>query len=439
MRRRLDELPGEFAAAEDEVAGALAPFDAELRAAWVSVRARRERVVATGSAQLSERAFAARFWVPAAAVGAIRSAVREADPAAVVSTVPARRWGASPPVLLHNARVFRPYERLVSFLSWPSPGGIDPTGLMGAVLPVLFGIMVGDIGYGLLLAAVGVLLRRRMATRSPAVGDIGRILTLGGVWAAVFGVLFGEMFGDLGKALFGLPALWFYRGGPDALTPLLAFVIGVGAAHLVLGLLIGLWLAARERHVPHLLERGGTLLVLGGLFAVAGVAVSQLPDTALPPALAAVIVGLVLAGWAHGPLGILLGPLEVVGRIGNVLSYLRLAAVGLASAYLAVVANELGRQAPLLLGIVVAAFFHALNLALASFTPMIQALRLHYVEFFGTFQDGDGRPFRPLGADLPPVIDTDTADAAVSSPVGDDTALPAGHHAGRPEPAGTTR
>jgi len=354
--------------------------------------------------------------------------------------VPARRWGGRPPVLLHNVRLFRPYERLVSFLSWPSPGGIDPTGLMGAVLPVLFGIMVGDIGYGLLLVAAGTLLRRRTAARSPAVADIGRILSLGGVWAAVFGALFGELFGDLGHALFGLPALWFYRGGPDALTPLLAFVIGVGAAHLVLGLLIGLWLAARERHVPHLLERGGTLLVLGGLFAVAGVAVSRLPGATLPPALAAVVVGLVLAGWAYGPLGILLGPLEVVGRIGNVLSYLRLAAVGLASAYLAVVANELGRQAPLLLGIVVAAFFHALNLALAAFTPMIQALRLHYVEFFGTFQDDDdGRPFRPLGADLPPVLDTGLPHAALSSPAGDDTALPAGDHAGRPEPAGTTR
>jgi V/A-type H+-transporting ATPase subunit I len=438
MRRRLDELPGLLAAAEDEVADALAPFDAELRAAVVSVRARRERVVAAGSAQQSERAFAARFWVPAAAVAAVRSAVREADPAAVVSTVPTRRWGGRPPVLLHNARVFRPYERLVSFLSWPSPGEIDPTGLMGAVLPVLFGIMVGDIGYGLLLVAAGVLLRRRMAARSPAVADIGRILSLGGAWATVFGALFGELFGDLGEALFGLPALWFYRAGPDALTPLLAFVIGVGAAHLVLGLLIGLWLAARERNVPHLLERGGTLLVLGGLFAVAGVAVSQLPGATLPPALAAVIVGLVLAGWAHGPLGILLGPLEVVGRIGNVLSYLRLAAVGLASAYLAVVANELGRQAPLLLGIVVAAFFHALNLALAAFTPMIQALRLHYVEFFGTFQDGDGRPFHPLGADLPPVLDTDTP-AATRSSAACDTALPAADEVGRPEPAGTTR
>ena len=81
----------------------------------------------------------------------------------------------------------------------------------------------------------------------------------------------------------------------------------------------------------------------------------------------------------------------------GVLSYLRLAAVGLASAYLAIVANELGSAGPIWMGLLIAAFFHALNLALAAFSPMIQALRLHYVEFFSKFVIGGGRPFRPFG------------------------------------------
>ena len=98
-----------------------------------------------------------------------------------------------------------------------------------------------------------------------------------------------------------------------------------------------------------------------------------------------------------GALGLITGPLESAGQARHVLSYLRLAAVGLASAHLASVANELATVGPIWMGFVVAAFFHALNLALASFSPMIQALRLHYVEFFGTFLTGGGRAFAPFG------------------------------------------
>ena len=75
----------------------------------------------------------------------------------------------------------------------------------------------------------------------------------------------------------------------------------------------------------------------------------------------------------------------------------RIAAVGLASAHLANVANELGSVGPIWIGIFIATFFHALTLALAAFSPMIQSLRLQYVEFFGAFFVGGGRPFTPFG------------------------------------------
>jgi len=119
-------------------------------------------------------------------------------------------------------------------------------------------------------------------------------------------------------------------------------------------------------------------------------------------AMAAVAAGLVLLIAGRGALGLVMGPLELVGTFGNVLSYLRLAAVGLASTYLAMVANELTVVGPIWLGVFVGVFFHTLNLALASFSPMIQALRLHYVEFFSKFYEGGGRPFRPFGARVAP-------------------------------------
>jgi V/A-type H+-transporting ATPase subunit I len=97
-----------------------------------------------------------------------------------------------------------------------------------------------------------------------------------------------------------------------------------------------------------------------------------------------------------------MGPLELVGTLGNVLSYLRLAAVGLASTYLAMVANELSVIGPIWLGVFAGLFFHSLNLALSSFSPMIQALRLHYFEIFSKYYEGGGKPFRPFGAPVTP-------------------------------------
>ncbi|WNV77809.1 V-type ATPase 116kDa subunit family protein [Geodermatophilus sp. DSM 44513] len=401
MQARLAALPGELAQAEAAVREALAPAVPALRLARGVLAARAERRAAAAHADLGERTFALRAWTPRAHVTAVADALTGLDRPVVVAEVRARERVGTPPTLLRNSRLFRPFERLVGFLSWPGQGGLDPTGLMAVVLPLLFGIMVGDVGYGVLLVAIGWWARRRWGRRSQVADDAGRILVAGGAWSVVFGALYGELFGDLGRYALGMPALWFYRGGPDALTPLLLFVLGVGVAHVVLGLLLGLWTAVRERHGGHVAERLGTLLVLCGLFALAGVAVQALPGGAVPPAVAAVVVGIVLTSVVHGALGALLGPLEVIGAIGNVLSYLRLAAVGLASVYLAVVANELARQAPLLLGLVIAVFFHALNLALAAFSPMVQALRLHYVEFFGTFYEGGGRAFAPLGAGLP--------------------------------------
>ncbi len=98
-------------------------------------------------------------------------------------------------------------------------------------------------------------------------------------------------------------------------------------------------------------------------------------------------------GW----LGLLLGPIEFIGVIGNIMSYLRIAAIGLASVYLAKVANELaGLAGNLIVGIIIAVLIHALNLVMGVFSPTIQSLRLHYVEFFRKFYEGGGRPYEPF-------------------------------------------
>jgi V/A-type H+-transporting ATPase subunit I len=109
----------------------------------------------------------------------------------------------------------------------------------------------------------------------------------------------------------------------------------------------------------------------------------------------------VLLGASVGWIGILLGPVEFIGLIGNLLSYLRIAAIGLTSIYLAQVANDVaGKLGNLIVGAVVAILIHALNLVMGAFSPTIHSLRLHYVEFFRKFYQGGGRPYQPFKSRL---------------------------------------
>jgi V/A-type H+-transporting ATPase subunit I len=220
---------------------------------------------------------------------------------------------------------------------------------------------------------------------------------MGAGFAILWGLVFGEFFGPLGHSL-GLRPLWRERSDPEALAPLLIFTLAIGAAHITLGLVLGIWQAWRERHTHELWERAGMLVGLCGLFLLVAVAAQQLPPGWATPGLVAVLVGLVLLIRGLGSVGVLMAPVELLGTVGNVLSYLRLAAIGLASVFLAVVAHEMaGRIGVVWLGAIVALLFNALNIAMGAFSPSIHALRLHYVEFFSKFYEQGGLPFQPLG------------------------------------------
>jgi V/A-type H+-transporting ATPase subunit I len=395
MERRLEEIPEELASTSDELRNLLAPRAPGWRAARAALTAELDQVEAIEQVGETRRAFVVVGWTPRRELARLRHELDGTASGELALEVLAE-GNAEPPVLLANWSLVRPFELLVRLFDLPRSRALDPTLLMALFLPLMVGVMVGDIGYGVVLLGLSLFARKRFGARSQAVRDLARVFFAGALWAVVFGFLFGEAFGDIGHRL-GLPALWIYRGGPDAVEPLLVFSVVLGAVHVVLGLTLGLWEATRARRSAELLERSGSLLALFGVFALAGVAVDRLASLALLPAAAAIVVGLTFSIVPRGALGLIVGPLEFVGTLGNILSYLRVGAVGLASAYLALVANQLGALGPIWLGLFVALFFHVLNLALASFSPMIQALRLHYVEFFSKFYEGGGQPFRPFG------------------------------------------
>jgi V/A-type H+/Na+-transporting ATPase subunit I len=397
MQRRLEEIPAALAATEADRRKVLLPHVPRLTAIRASIVAELERLEATERLGATRRGFLASCWIPRDQVARLRTQL-DSHPRPIVVEEVATAWrDPAAPVLMRNARLARPFEPLVRFLDLPRAGSVDPTLLMTLGLPLMFGAMVGDVGYGVLLLAAALLVRRLRPSPGPELASLTWLLLAGAGWSIVFGVLFGEFFGDLGQRMIGDWAVWQYRADAAALEPLLLLAVLVGAAHVVLGLTIGAWQAVQSREYRTLLDKLGMLLALGGVFGVAGQVAGRLPPAAAIPSAAAIILGLALVMSLHGALGVATGPLDFLGRIGNILSYLRLAAVGLASAHLAGVANELGTIGPIWMGVFVAAVFHILNLALASFSPTIQALRLHYVEFFGAFFIGGGLAFKPFG------------------------------------------
>lgn len=343
----------------------------------------------------TDMTFVVAGWVPAAEFDRVRSTLQDDIGEAILvrqlPKTPAMKKLA--PVMLHNPVPARPFESLVKLLALPRYGHIDPTRLMALFLPIFFGMILGDIGYGALLLAISLWLMRRY--RRGVAHDILVILAMGSAWAVIFGLLYGELFGTLGEKL-GLYPLWFDRASAENVAGLMMMTLLIGSVHVTLGLLLGIWEGIKDRSRSHLLERGGMLVGLIALFLIVGVLAELLPDALMTPALVTLIIGIALLGASLGWLGILMGPIEFIGLVGNILSYLRIAAIGLASVYLAKVANDVaGIAGNIIVGVILALLIHSLNLVLGAFSPTIHSLRLHYVEFFRKFYEGGGRPYVP--------------------------------------------
>lgn len=337
--------------------------------------------------------FALAAWVPAARVDELRAALAEFTP---VLRVREPGPADNPPTLLHASAALSGAQALVTFYTTPGYFTWDPAVVVLLAFAAMFAMIVADAGYGLLFALACVPLWRGM--------DKGVRVVVGSVVAATiaYGVVVGCYFGvePAPSSMLGrLRAL-------DAAEPraMMAISVVIGVVHLVVANGAN---ALRLRSCASLAPIGWILVLLGGL--LAGASVTGYLPGATTVGLSGVALGLVLvAGFSATRVGPaarvragLMALTKLTAAFGDMLSYLRLFALGLASGALAAAFNDLAAQSRDALGgvgIAVAGVVllvgHALNLVLALISGAVHGLRLNYIEFFGWGLPEEGRPFR---------------------------------------------
>ena len=330
-------------------------------------------------------------WVPVSRVDDLRRALAaDVGQLGIVLERDTSPTAPDAPVAMQNGPVLRAFESLASFVAVPRYGTIDPTPLLGLTLPAFIGLMVGDAGYALVMLVLLLLAHRRWRD-APLIRTVWPIGLATICATAIFGVLFGEYFGETGRRILGVHPLWLERR--ESVLALLILALSIGVGQVSLGLVLGIVNARQLHHRGEVINRAALLAsVVAGVVLLAAVSGFVPGELALVAAsslgLAAVILVLTVG---------ISGPIELLGAFGNILSYARLMAIGLAGVMLALVADRLGALAPnVLAGLLVAVVLHGLNLTLGVFDASIQGLRLHYVEFFSKFVEPGGARYAPF-------------------------------------------
>ncbi len=375
-----------------------------------------------------EELFALRGWVPQQTIDAIEDFARQHH---LALTVEAPAPGETPPTLLTNPRAVSGAEGAVTFYMTPHYNAWDPTWLMYVSFSLFFAMIMADAGYGMVLAVALIAVTPKLLRSEKGRRLLGLLVAMV-VMTIGYGVLIGSYFGALPPAGSWLDRLIWKRGGETIMNDQAAMMLlaaTIGVIHLMTANLIsawnargssralgyvgwaaalagGLWMAIAKLDSPPLaawladrlggsLEAVSATLWRGGIVALSGGLAAVFLFSSDRP-----LFSRRVSDWLWRPIEGLLSLTNISKAFGDTLSYLRLFALGLASAQLAVTFNGLAAGAMeisgigLLLGTLIFLVGHALNLVLGIVGGVVHGLRLNCIEFFSWSLTDEGYPFR---------------------------------------------
>ena len=400
VRQQLTELEAQRAEIEEKQKDITARTAAQvseilaLQQLYDILNAKRVRLIAAQNFSASQHTFFLQGWVPDMMVDKVEKRLRKVSPTVALEFYDAAQ-GEEPPVLLHNAAVVEPFESVVAGYSLPATGSIDPTAIMMPFFVNFMGMMISDAGYGLMMAIIMPLLIKFLKP-APGTKRMLWILTAGGVATVFWGAMYNSWFGFA-----PLPSLFDPMNNA---LPVMGVCIGLGAIHLFTGLGVAAYMnIKRGKWKDAIADQLSWFLLVVGL-----VMMIVLPAVGKWLAMAGAGIILVTAGRAKSknPFKRLLSGLGALygatSWISDLLSYMRLFGMGLATGVIGMVINILVAMVfsagPIgwVLGAVLFVGGHLFNAGINTLGAYVHSCRLQYIEFFGKFYEDGGKPFVPL-------------------------------------------
>jgi len=358
-------------------------------------------------------------WIPENNIEPVTSEVKENIDYVFIDTRQPEP-SEEPPTKLKNLAGIKPFQAIVNLFATPKYREWDPTPIVAYSFAFFFGLMVGDVIYALGIILLGKFLLSKLVDTPESEGFklFQKLIYICGGVALVIGLLSGTYLGDIYK-FFGIESLALVEGVKQTLQdPILFIVLAlvIGFVHVNIGHLLALIRGAKERNKGLIVTKVGLFLLQFGipyvLHFMLHVDFPLFTEQMYAICLYIMIVGLivVIAGniIQSGGLGMVAGVFDLTGILGDIMSYARLAGVGLATFYLASAFNMLaevsrgiipgvvGLILGSIVGIVILILGHMLNLVLSVITGFIHSLRLCFVEFLFKFYEGGGREYSPF-------------------------------------------
>jgi V/A-type H+-transporting ATPase subunit I len=403
VKERQKRLPQQLEDVSKELEGMSAKWYLRLTTIRDVLSDRIDEIAAIPKFGQTDYAFVIAGWVPVVDLADLRRALaKKFGEDVIVSQLEIDEHDfAETPVSLVNRKEVAPFEWLLRLRGGvPAYGTLDPTMILAVFYPVIFGMIVGDIGYGGVMLALVLWLRLKNKDNpgiQMATGVLGPATTMAVVWGFIYGEFFGNLLVPYWIPITIIPgvlSLPIHR----VATSLALFMIGLslfmGLVQVVFGLVLGIVNGVRTKHMSHVYEKGGMLGFLGGLIMFGLMLVPV-----LEPAknVIAIIGGIGVFGGLFYALkgGKAAGLVESISLITSVASYIRIMALGLAGAIFADAVNSLAAKLGLV-GIIVGLLLHSVNILISAFSPNIHAIRLNLLEFFGKFYEPSTEPYKPF-------------------------------------------